>query len=108
MIHYNLDRQKRILHVRPTGALSKEDFNELSHVVDPFIEETGDLAGLILEVAHFPGWEDLRAVARHFRFVRGHHKKIKKVAVVTDSPIGSAAEHIASHFFPPESSIFLL
>jgi hypothetical protein len=45
----------------------------------------------------------------HMRFVRGHHRHIKKVAVVTDSALGILAEHLASHFvaaeirhFPPQ------
>ncbi len=70
----------------------------MARIVDPFIEETGGLAGLILEVTDFPGWEDFSGAAGHFSFVRDHHKKIKKVAVVTDSALGSAAEHLASHF----------
>ena len=34
----------------------------------------------------------------HLRFVRDYHKHVKKVAVVTDSHLGDAAEHLASHF----------
>ena len=98
MIDYTLDETSSVLHVRPAGPLGKDDFEALSQAVDPFIERTGELNGLLLEVAHFPGWTDLAAVIRHFRFVCDHHRKIKKVAIVTDSPLGEAAEHIASHF----------
>lgn len=98
MIDCNLDKEKSILYVRPTGPLRKQDFDDLAQLVDPFIEETGGLGGLILETAYFPGWDNLGAVARHFRFVRDHHKKVKKVAIVTDSPLGDAAERFASHF----------
>jgi hypothetical protein len=82
----------------PTSPLRRDDFEALSRAVDPFIERTGELNGLLLEVAHFPGWTNVAAAIRHFQFVRDHHKKIKKVAIVTDSPLGEAAEHIASHF----------
>ena len=37
-------------------------------------------------------------MAAHFRFVRDHHKRIKKVAVVTDAALGNLAEKLASHF----------
>jgi hypothetical protein len=37
-------------------------------------------------------------MAAHFRFVRDHHKRVKKVAVVTDAPLGTLAEKLASHF----------
>lgn len=102
MIEYTLDRESSVLHVRPTGPLAGEDFDNLAKTVDPFIELTGGLRGLILETARFPGWEDLGAAIRHFRFVRDHHRKIKKIAAVTDSPLGDAAEHIASHFVAAE------
>ena len=59
------------------------------------------LAGLI-EVSTFPGWESLGAMAAHFRFVRDHHKHIKKIGVVTDSALGKVAEQWASHFVSAE------
>ena len=98
MLDYTLDETSSVLHVRPTGPLRKDDFDALSQAVDPFIERTGGLNGLLLETVRFPGWENVGAAVRHFRFVRDHHRKIKKVAIVTDSPLGEAAEHIASHF----------
>ena len=102
MIDYTLDEENSVLHVRPTGPLSEDDFDTLAKAVDPFIESTGGLGGLLLEVPRFPGWENVGAAARHFRFVRDHHRKITKVAVVTDSALGGAAEHIATHFVAAE------
>ena len=98
MIDYTLDETNSVLYIRPTSPLRRDDFEALSQAVDPFIERTGGLNGLLLEVAHFPGWTNVAAAIRHFQFVRDHHRKIKKVAIVTDSPLGEAAEHIASHF----------
>ena len=34
----------------------------------------------------------------HFRFVRDHHQRVRKVAVVTDAALGDIAEKLASHF----------
>jgi hypothetical protein len=45
-------------------------------------------------------------MAAHFRFVRDHHRHIRKVAVVTDSSIGSVAENLASHFVSAEIKHF--
>jgi len=98
MIDFTLDKKRSILHVKPLGPLAKDDFDRLASEVDPYIDETGNLAGLILEVTKFPGWENFGAAIRHFRFVRDHHKKIRKVAVVTDSFIGNIAESVTSHF----------
>jgi hypothetical protein len=98
MIDFTLDPKKAILTIRPESALGKEDFVRLAKAVDPEIEEHGDLAGLIIEAPRFPGWDSFGALVNHLRFLRDHHRHIKKVAVVTDSALGEAAEHIASHF----------
>ena len=102
MIEHSLDTVHSILHVRPKSALNQDDFAELAKTVDAHIEEKGGLAGLIIEVTSFPGWKSLGAMASHFRFVRDHHKHIKKVGVITDSPLGNVAEHLASHFVAAE------
>ncbi len=98
MIEYDLDTAHSILLVRPKSALDENDFVELAKAVDPQIEATGDLAGLIISAPAFPGWHSFGAMVTHFRFVRDHQKYIKKVAVVTDSHLGDVAEHLASHF----------
>ena len=98
MIDYDLDTVHSILVVRPESALAKDDFVQLAKAVDPQIEATGNLAGLIISAPKFPGWENFGAMVTHFRFVRDHQKHIKKVAAVTDSPLGDIAEHLASHF----------
>jgi hypothetical protein len=102
MIEHRLDKVDSILYVRPKSKLEEGDFVQLAKTVDPHIEERGNLAGLIIEVTSFPGWETLGAMAGHFRFVRDHHKHIKKIGVVTDSPMGNVAEHLASHFVAAE------
>ena len=102
MIEHTLDSANSILYVRPKSRLEEADFAQLAKTVDAHIEEKGDLAGLIIEVASFPGWESLGAMASHFRFVRDHHKHIKKIGVVTDSPMGNVAENLASHFVAAE------
>jgi hypothetical protein len=98
MIEYNLDTAHSILLVHPTSALDKNDFNEMAKAVDPQIEATGDLAGLIINAPAFPGWDSFGTMVTHFRFVQDHHKRVKKVALVTDSHIGDVAERLASHF----------
>lgn len=106
MIEHHLDPQSAILHIQPKSALEQADFEQLAAAVDPFIAQSGDLAGLIIETPFFPGWESLGAMCAHFRFVRDHHRHIRKVAVVTDSSLGSIAEKLASHFVSAEIKQF--
>ncbi len=53
MIDYNLDAAHSILCMRPTSALAAEDFVKIAEAVDPHIEATGGLAGVIIEVPEF-------------------------------------------------------
>ena len=102
MIEHTLDTTHSILYVRPKSAFEQADFEQLAKTVDPYLGETGELAGLSIEAPRFPGWEGLGAMAAHFRFVRDHHKRIKKVGLVTDSALGNVAERLASHFVSAE------
>ncbi|MFY2861349.1 STAS/SEC14 domain-containing protein [Mycobacterium sp. THU-M104] len=102
MIEYDLDTEHSILEVRPKSALDKADFVELAKAVDPQIEAHGDLAGLVISAPSFPGWDSFGSMVTHFRFVRDHHRHVKKIALVTDSPLGNVAEHLTSHFVSAE------
>jgi hypothetical protein len=98
MIDFSFDAVQGILHLRPKAALTKEDFAQIGKTVDPHIEKAGKLAGIIIEIAAFPGWDSLGAMAAHLRFVRDHHRKVKRIAAVTDAKLGAVAEKLASHF----------
>lgn len=98
MIDCQFDKAHAIVHIRPESSLDKRDFAQLAALVDPEIEAGGTLAGLIIDAPHFPGWDSFGALVTHLRFVRDHHKHVKKVALVTDSRLGNLVEHLASHF----------
>lgn len=102
MIEHHLDRATGILHVRPRSALEAADFAGLAQTADPYIEEKGALGGLVIETPAFPGWDSLGALAAHVRFVRDHHRSVRRIALVTDSAIGDVAEKLASHFVAAE------
>jgi len=106
VIEHHLDAARSLLHVRPTAAFTADDFAALARTVDPHIEATGGLAGIVIEAPSFPGWDSFGAAVAHFRFVRDHHRRVGKVAVVTDSALGGVAEHLASHFVAAEIKHF--
>jgi len=110
MLSVKIDDQKSIALFEPHGPLSEGDFKSAVEVVDPWIEKNGRLRGLIIKTRSFPGWETFGALSSHLSFVREHHKKIRRVAFVTDSVLGNIAENLAGHFvsakikrFPYES-----
>ena len=98
MISFELLRDDGILIVEPEGRLQTSDFAAIAREVDPFIEERGGLAGLMIYAESFRGWGDFGAFVSHMRFVRGHHRKIARVAAVTDSKFLSIVPSIADHF----------
>lgn len=102
MIEHTLDTEQSILYLRPKSALERTDFEQLAKTVDPYIEATGGLAGLIIEAPKFPGWDSFGALVAHFRFVRDHRKRIRRIGPVTDSALGDVAQHLASHFVSAE------
>lgn len=97
-IRISIEEEQHVVRVRPTGRLSRDDFIRLAEEVDPLIEEWGALNGLVIESRDFPGWESFGALVRHLRFVSDHHRRIRRIAVVTDSRLGAIAESITGHF----------
>src|SRR5262245_33019426 len=106
MITAKLDRAKGILHIQPSGPLEAADFVTLGEIADPYIKQKGALAGLIVEIDRFPGWKNLAGMLSHFRFVRNHHRKDRRVGLVTDARIGKVAERFGRHFIAAEVKRF--
>ena len=106
MIHYELLRERGVLTLKPEGALRAEDFVALAGTVGPYIEQHGELNGLMLEAQSFPGWDDFAALVSHVRFVRDHHRRIRRIAGVSDSKLLALAPKLASHFVGAEVRAF--
>ena len=98
MLIIHLDQENSVAMLEPVGALDKKDFQAASSTIDPFIESSGELKGLIIHTESFPGWDSFAAFVSHLKFVKNHHQKIKRIALATDSVVGSLLETLASHF----------
>jgi len=98
MISLEINNQDGIVIIEPSGALEQSDFEKLTKEIDEYINASGVVNGIIIHTKAFPGWEGFSAFQHHMKFVKDHHRKIKRVAVVTDSRIGSIVPSIAKHF----------
>ena len=98
MIDHELLREEGILVIRPEGSLEAADFQNIAHEIDPYIEANGKLHGVLIDAESFPGWKDLAALVAHLKFAREHHRKIEKIAIVTNSNFLTLAPQIAGHF----------
>ena len=106
MIDYKLHRETGILVVHPSGVLEAADFEKLSADVDAYIEAENALKGLIIVAGSFPGWKDIKGLMAHFHFIHDHHRKIAKVAFVSDSTLVKTLPEIARHFVSAEVKHF--
>lgn len=106
MLKVTLNKSDGIALIEPGGMLTEADFIIAASVIDPYIEESGKLHGIIIHAEFFPGWQSFAALLQHLRFVADHHTKIDRVAFVTDSPLGEFNEHFASHFVSAEVKHF--
>lgn len=102
MLNVEINRQLKAALLTPDGQLTKEDFENAARKIDPFIAESGNLNGIIIYSEVFPGWDSFAGMLAHFKFVKDHHKYLKRVALVTDSRLGDFAEKIAVHFVKAE------
>jgi hypothetical protein len=106
MLHITLDKENLLAVLEPDGALSKEDFDNAVRIIDPFIEESGKLNGIVIYTESFPGWEDFAALSRHITFIKNHHKKIARLAFVTDTAVIDYTKAIAAPFVEAEIKVF--
>lgn len=102
MIHAELLTPEGIVILTPEAPLSKDDFAQLAAIVDPYVEAHGRLHGLMIDAPSFPGWEDFAGFVAHFRFVRDHHQKVRRIAILTDSTLLTLAPKLAAHFVQAE------
>jgi len=101
-LEFELLEDSDVLVLRPHGELEAADFGRLAATVDPYIDKLGGLAGLVVIAEEFPGWDDFAAFISHLRFVREHHSRIRRVALVTSSRFLAVLPRLATHFVEAE------
>lgn len=106
MVNAELLQQDGILIIRPEAPLAEEDFKSIGSLVDPYIEKQGKLGGILIQAESFPGWQNFASFVSHIRFIHDHHKKVSKIAAVSDSKFLEIAPSIASHFVKAEVKHF--
>jgi hypothetical protein len=106
MLQVHVDLKTRIVLLEPEGPLSPQDFESLAQQVNLLIQQSGDLNGVLVHARQFPGWNSFAAFLAHLHFIKQHHRRMKKVALSTDSPWGRQAAKLVSHWLAPQIQIF--
>ena len=102
MLNISINKQTSVATLSPHGALSVEDILSATKIVDTYLENGKALKGVIIYTDLFHGWDSFSALLKHLKFIDNHHKKISRLAFVTNSLVGDFAEHLGSHFVHPE------
>ena len=100
------DNELLILEPDQKRGLSEDDFARVTEVVDDYLKDHPQLNGILIISKHFPGWQGMGAMLSHMSFVRDHHRKIKRIAIVTDSPLGKFADYAVDHFIKADVRSF--
>lgn len=101
-ISHRLLPESGVIVVEVKHALSAQDFDALAFTADNWIESHGGLQAIVIHAREFPGWENLGSFIRHIRFIRDHHRNVKRIALAADAKIASIAPKIAEHFIKAE------
>ena len=102
MIIYQILEDENVVVIEPKGRLAEEDFRDLTKDVDLHLARTGTLNGILIHATEFPGWETIGTMISHLRFVRDHHRMVKKVALASDSVLATIMPKLIKHFISAE------
>jgi hypothetical protein len=98
--------EQGVIVVDVEHPLRAQDFDAVALTADTWIDAHGALQGLVIHARAFPGWENLGSFLRHVRFVRDHHRKIRRIALAADSKLASVVPRVAEHFVAAEIKRF--
>lgn len=95
-INISLDAESGILLLEPgsDAALSEDDFEAVGEIAKDHLKNHQQLRGIMIRSRRFPGWQSIGALFAHLKFINSVHDKIGKVALVTNSPMGTFADRV--------------
>ncbi len=95
-VHCSMDADKGILGIEPEAdkSLSEDDFEAIASAIDAYLKEHDRLRGILIHTRRFPGWQNLGALFAHLKFMHHVHDRIDRIALVTNSPMGSFADRV--------------
>lgn len=98
MLDCSIMKPEGILVLKPHAPLNKEDIISLGAAVDAYLADHAKLQGVLIHTKGFPGWENFGGFTAHMHFIREHHQRVERVAIVTDSQIADMAVSLGKHF----------
>lgn len=101
-VTHRLLPEQGVLVVEVSEPLRAPDFDALAATADAWLATHDALPGVVLHARTVPGWENVTGLLRHVRFVRDHHRAVRRVAVASDSRVADVLPRLADHFVKAE------
>jgi SpoIIAA-like len=70
-----------VLRLTVPERLKADDFRQIAPQVETLIKQHGRIR-LLIDATGFGGWENIAAFERHIGFVKTHHEKVERIAVI--------------------------
>ena len=106
MIHFELLRDREIFVITPEGPLEEADFDRLAQRRSIHSLRRGEIARRYGQCEVIPRLGELWSLVSHLKFVADHHRKIERIAAVSDSGFLKIMPRIADHFVQAEIKHF--
>jgi len=69
------------LRITAPEKLNADDFRQIAPQIDSLISQHGKIR-LLIDASGFNGWENIAAFENHAGFIKNHHQKIERIAVI--------------------------
>jgi stage II sporulation SpoAA-like protein len=69
------------LKITVPERLEAEDVREIAPRIDALISEHGQIR-LLIDASAFSGWENIATFEAHAKFIKSHHQKVERIAVI--------------------------
>lgn len=95
-----------VVVVEVSEPLRTEDFVLLTEIVDGWLADHTTLRGLVVHTRRIPGWATPGSLVRHVGFVRGHHRRIERVAACSDARVAALMPRLVGRVLHPQARAF--
>ena len=70
-----------VLRIAVPEKLKVDDLRQITPQIDSLRKQRGKIR-LLIDASKFGGWENLAAFETHIGFVKNHHQKVDRIAVI--------------------------
>jgi hypothetical protein len=69
------------LKITVPEKLKAEDVREIAPQIDALLSEHGQIR-LLIDASGFSGWENVATFETHAKFIKSHHQRVERIAVI--------------------------